>query len=60
MNGHPALALMDLQTLEGDLITEQFMYWYILLVVKIEPKTLATAIKGSKATVDKTCEVKLT
>ena len=59
MNGHPALALIDLQTIGGDLFSAQFVYLYKLPVVKIEPKTLATAIKGSKGTVDKTCEVEL-
>ena len=48
VNGHPALALIDLQTLGGDLISAQFVYLYKLPVVKIEPKTLATAIKGLK------------
>ena len=59
VNGHRALALIDLQTIGGDLISAQFVYLYKLPVVKIEPKTLATAIKGSKGTVDKTCEVEL-
>ena len=59
VNGHPALALIDLQTIGGDLISAQFVYLYKLPVVKIEPKTLATAIKASKGTVDKTCEVEL-
>ena len=59
VNRHPALALIDLQTIGGDLISAEFVYWYKLPVVKIAPKTLATAIKGSKATVDKTCEVEL-
>ena len=59
MNGNPALALIDLQTLGGDLISAQFVYLYKLPVVKIEPKTPATAIKGSKGTVDKTCAVEL-
>ena len=59
VNGHPALALIDLQTIGGDIISPQFVYLYKLPVVKIEPKTLATASKGSKATVDKTCEVVL-
>ena len=59
VNGHPALALIDLQTIGGDLISAQFVYLYKLPVVKIEPKTLATAIKGSKGTVDKTCDVEL-
>ena len=35
------------------------MYLYQLPVVKIEPKTLATAIKGSNGTVDEPCEVEL-
>ena len=59
VNGHPALALIDLQTIGGDLISAQFVSLYKLPVVKIEPKTLATPIKGSKGTVDKTCEVEL-
>ena len=59
VNGHPVLALIDLQTLEADHILQQFVYLYILPVAKIESKTLATAIKGSKGPVDKTCEVEL-
>ena len=59
VNGQPALAPIDLQTIGGDLISAQFVYLYKLPVVKIEPKTLATAIRGSKGTVDKTCEVEL-
>ena len=59
VNGHPALVLIDLQTIGGDLISPQFVYLYKLPVVEIEPKTLATAIKGSKGTVVKTCEVEL-
>ena len=59
VNGHPALALIDLQRIGGDLISAQFVYLHKLPVVKIEPKTLATAIKGSKGIVDKACEVEL-
>ena len=59
MNGHPALSLIDLQTIAGDLISAQFVYLYKLPALKIEPKTLATAMKGSKGTVDKTCDVEL-
>ena len=59
VNGHLALVLIDLQTIGGDLISAQFVYLYKLPVVKIEPKTLVTAIKGSKATADKTCKVEL-
>ena len=51
--------LIDPQTNGGDLISAQFMYLYKLPVVKIEPKTLVTAIKGSKGNVDKTCEVEI-
>ena len=59
LNGHPALALIDLQTIGGDLISTQFVYLYKLPVVKIESETLATAIEAYKGTVDKTCEVEL-
>ena len=59
VNGHPALAVIDVQTIAGDLISAQLVYPYKLPIVKIETKTLATANKGSKRTVDKTCEVEL-
>ena len=59
VNAHLTLTPMDLQTIGGDLISAQFVYLYKLPVAKIEPKTLVTANKGSKATVDKTCEVEL-
>ena len=59
MNSHPALALIDLQTIAGDLITAQYVYLYKLPLVKIGTKSLATAIKGSTASIDKTCEVDL-
>ena len=58
-NGHQTLPPIDLQTIGGDLISTQFVCLYKLLVVKIEPKTLATAIKESTGTVDKSCEVEL-
>ena len=35
VNGHPALALIDLQTMGGGLISAQFVYLYELPVVKI-------------------------
>ena len=59
MNGNPALVLIHPQTIGEDLIRAQFVYPYKLAVVKIEVKTLATHIRGSKGTVDKTCEVEL-
>ena len=37
VTGHPALPLIDLQTIGGDLISAQFVYLYKLPVVKIEP-----------------------
>ena len=39
VNGHPALALIALQTIGRDLISAQFVYLYKLPVVKIEAKT---------------------
>ena len=59
VKGHPAVPLIDLQTIGEDLISAQFVYLYKLPVVKIEPKTLATAIEGSEGTVNKTCELEL-
>ena len=44
VNGHPPLALIDLQTIGGDRIRAQLVYLYKPPLVKIEPKTLATAI----------------
>lgn len=57
LNGHLALASIDLQTLGGDLICTQFVYVYQVPVVEMEPTTLGTAIKASKATIDKTCDI---
>ena len=59
VNGHPTLSLIDLQTIGGDPISAQLVYLYKLPVVKILRKTLDSTIKGSKGTVDKTCEVEL-
>ena len=56
VNVHPGLAPIDLWTIGGDLIRATFVYLYMLPVVKIEPKTLATAIKGSRGTDANTCE----
>ena len=57
VNGHPALALIYVQTIRGVLISAQFVYLYKLTEVKIQRNTLATAIKGCQVTVDKTSEV---
>ena len=59
VKGHQTFASIDLQTIVGDLMGAHFVYLYKLLEVKIEPRTQATAIKGSTGTVDKTCEVEL-
>ena len=59
VSGHPVLAPIDLQTIGRDLISAQFVYLYKLPLVKIEPKTLVTAIKGFKRTIDKTYKVEL-
>ena len=57
VNCHQALSLIDPQTIGVDLISAQFVYLYKLPIVKMEPMTVATTIKGSKGTIDKTCEV---
>ena len=59
MNCHPALAPIDQRTIGADSISSQFVYLYKLPVVTIESKTLATAIKWSKGTVNQTGEVTL-
>ena len=59
VHGHRTLAQIELQTIAGDLICAQFVNLYKLPVLKIERNTLATAIKGCKGNVDKTCEAEL-
>jgi len=53
VNGHPALALVDLQTTGGDLINAQFVHLYSLPTYGIDKKSLNTAIKGSKGVLEK-------
>jgi len=48
VNGHPALALVDLQMTGRDLINAQSMHLYAQPSYGIDKKSLSTAIKGSK------------
>ena len=57
--GHPALALVDLQTQVGDLIESKFVHFYRIPTRPSEKKTLTTAIKGSERTIDKQCTIQL-
>jgi len=57
VNGHPALALVDLQTTGGDLINARFVHLYGLPTYAIDKKSLNTAIKGSKGVIEKACDV---
>jgi len=59
VNGHPALALVDLQTTGGDLINAQFVHLYGLPTYGIDKKSLNTAIKGSKGVIEKACDVRM-
>jgi len=59
VNGHPALALVDLQTTVGDLINAPFVYLYGLPTYGIDKKSLNTAIKGSKGVIEKACDVQM-
>jgi len=59
INGHPALALVDLQTTGGDLINAQFVHLYGLPTYRIDKKSLKTAIKGSKGVIEKACDVQM-
>ena len=58
-DGHPALALVDLQTQGGDLIDSKFVHLYYIPTRPSEKKTLSTAIKGSQGTIDKECTIQL-
>jgi len=57
VNGHPALALVDLQTTSGDLINAQFLHLYDRSTYRIDKKSLNTAIKGLKGMIEKACDV---
>jgi len=59
VNGHPALALVDLQTTGGDLINAQSVPLYSLPTYGIDKKSLNTAIKGSKGMIEKACVVQM-
>jgi len=59
VNGHPALALVDLRTTGGDLINAQFVHLYGLPTYGIKEKSLNTAIKGSKGVIEKACDVQM-
>jgi len=59
VNGHSALALVDLQTPGGDLISAQFVHLYGLPTYGIDKKSLNTAIKGSKGVIEKACDVRM-
>jgi hypothetical protein len=58
-DGHPALALVDLQTQGGDLIDSKFVHLYGIPTRPSEKKKLTTAIKGSSGTIDKECTIQL-
>jgi len=59
VNGHPALALVDLQATGGDLINAQFVYLYGLTTYAMDKKSLNTGIKGSKGVIEKACDVQV-
>jgi len=59
VNGHPALALVDLQMTGGDLINAQFVHLYGLPTYGIDKKSLNTAIKGSKGVIEKAYDVQM-
>jgi len=59
VNGHPALALVDLQRTGGDLINAQFVHLYGLPTYGIDKKSLNPAFKGSKGVIEKACDVQM-
>ena len=58
-DGHPALALVDLPTQEGDLIDSKFVHLYHIPTRPSEKKTSTTAISGLQGTIDKECTIQL-
>jgi len=59
VNGHPGLALVDLQTTGGDLSNAQFVHLYGLPTYTIAKKSLNTTIKGSKDVIEKPSDVQI-
>jgi len=59
VNGHPALALVDLQTTGGDLINAQFVHLYGLPTYGIDKKSFYTMIKGSSGVIERACDVQM-
>jgi len=59
VNGQPALAIVYLQTIGGDLINAQFMHLYSLPTYGIGKKSINTVIKGSKGVIEKACDVQM-
>jgi len=59
VNGHPAIALVDLHATGGDLINAQFVHLYSLPTYGIDKKSLNTAIKGSNGVIEKACDVQM-
>ena len=59
VNGHPAIALVALQTTGGDLINVQFVHLYGLPTHSINKKSLNTSIKRSKGVMENACNVQL-
>ena len=56
---HLPLALVDLQTQEGDLIDSKFVHLYRIPTRPRDKKTLTTTIKGSQETIDKEYTIQL-
>jgi len=59
VNGHPALAFVDLQTNSGDLVNTQFVHLYGLPTYGIDKKSLHNEIKGSNGVIEKACDVQM-
>ena len=58
-NGQPALALVDLQTQEGELILSKFVHLYRISTRPSEKRTAATVLKVSPETIDKEYTIQL-
>ena len=56
---YPVLALVDLQTQEGNLMYSKFVHLYGIPTSLSEKKTLLAAIQGSQSTIDQECTIQL-
>ena len=56
---HPAVALVDLQTHNGDLSNSKFFHFYSISTKVGEKEIITSVIKGSQETINEACTIQL-